>query len=191
MSFSAYQTAPACRSAGLCYPDCHTGYYGKGPVCWAHCHAGYKDLGLTCFKKPFHWYAKHTYGRGVGRTPHCGPGQQQYLALCYPHCRADYVQAGPVCLPDIHHIRHMQCGGQYSVACGAFCTTPEAGCDGIAAHLLMDLGKLVNAVADGRASCLETWQTRGADLMADWRCMIDFLSAVWAIKDAAGVFGHC
>lgn len=34
--------------AGLCYPNCASGYDGVGPVCWQVCPAGYNDDGAFC-----------------------------------------------------------------------------------------------------------------------------------------------
>lgn len=42
-------------------------------------------------------YAKHSYGRGVGKPLRCASGQEQYGALCYPKCRPGYYGLGPVC----------------------------------------------------------------------------------------------
>lgn len=84
--------------AGLCYPQCKSGYYGVGPVCWQGCPSGYADHGATCYKHLFSWFWKSSYGRGVGKIPGSCPGGQDYDAgLCYAQCKTGYSGVGPVC----------------------------------------------------------------------------------------------
>jgi hypothetical protein len=86
--------------AGLCYPQCSSGYTGVGPVCWEDCRSGYTDDGAFC-RQDFTSNAKDSYGRGVGTIPQgCPAGYEKDGLLCYPECRAGYTGVGPVCWQD-------------------------------------------------------------------------------------------
>ena len=86
------------NNAGLCYPQCESGFSGAGPVCWQNCSSGYDDHGLTCFQHIFEWHWKDSYGRGVGKIPGaCSAGEEYDAGLCYSSCATDYTGVGPVC----------------------------------------------------------------------------------------------
>lgn len=108
--------------AGLCYPNCPSGYTGVGPVCWQDCAAGYSDVGAFCYRegdiygngctgqcasgytndgctcrKDPHSYTKATVTLPVGSFPTCANGLELQNGLCYKACEGGMIGEGPVC----------------------------------------------------------------------------------------------
>jgi len=98
---------------GLAYPKCADGWERvSDQQCARACPAGMRNDGLYC--------AKDTIGRGVGKLPNCGSGEERDGGLCYPSCGPGYDGVGPVCWGT--------CGGNHPTPCGAACATSEAAC---------------------------------------------------------------
>ena len=98
--------------AGLCYPDCQSGYSGVGPVCWQRCPAGFRDDGAFCGKpQP---YGRRSYPWEFGDPPfdlgnarrRCerdhGAGKcEQDGLIFYPKCKPGFHNVGCcVCSPN-------------------------------------------------------------------------------------------
>jgi FAD/FMN-containing dehydrogenase len=85
----------------LCYPPCHEGFDGVGPVCWQDCPPAYKNDGLTC-RRDVDIRSKDHYGRGVGyvawERAKCErehpQGCERNAAMWYPKCRDGYHAVG-------------------------------------------------------------------------------------------------
>jgi len=76
--------------AGLCYPQCKSGFSGIGPICYGDCPPNTSNTLDVCIK--------HSYTRGVGTIPDCNPTTEyENGALCYPNCKPDFKGDGPVC----------------------------------------------------------------------------------------------
>lgn len=95
------------REALLCYPQCRSGYSGKGPVCWSNeseyrrrcwggtvnpiqcapirCEPIFNKGGCGCIKK-------NLFDRQF-----CRPDEEMNAALCYRRCNPGYTGIGPVC----------------------------------------------------------------------------------------------
>lgn len=109
------------KHGALCYQQCKRGYYAVDSLCWQHCWhkgSGYTDIGVSCFKAPFHFSTKDTYGRLHPLV--CKESEDNFGGLCYPKCRNGYEGVGVLCWK--------KCSGYRPKQSGAICCAEDADC---------------------------------------------------------------
>src|SRR5690606_34504395 len=88
------------HQAGLCYPNCPSGFTGVGVGCYANCPPGWLDHGAGCTKPATYTRGTHTLiadGPSNCQREAQGRGCEQIGLLLYAKPRPGYTCAGVVC----------------------------------------------------------------------------------------------